>query len=394
MPDSDSRIRRIDFRLVTHSIPSFLGVTLCLVGSLLRVLALDPALTVISPGNLQVLQRDGQGMGHITLSGRVSEAATEVRYRISGKPLEGELEDTWKIASLDSRKHTFQQDLVLPAGGWYRLELAALAAGKELAKSDVDRFGVGEVFIIAGQSNSGNYGSEKLETKSGMVASFDGKQWNPGNDPQKGAGGSGGSYMPAFGDALHARLRVPIGLVPIAQGGTSVREWLPTGIRFKEQTTTGGGVKKVGEEYESNGVLFDRLSKALKEPGKKGFRAVLWHQGESDAGQARGGYSADRQISGIQYAAFMEQLIVASRKESGWDVPWLTAVTTYHSEKDAVDEEFRAAMMSLWSRGLSFTGPDTDALRGGLRAGVHFNAKGLQMHGELWALMVAAWLGR
>lgn len=360
----------------------------------LQVFALDSALTVVSPMNLEVLQCDDQGMGHVTLSGSFSGAVTEVRYRIIGKPRQGALEATWQPAVLDSGKQTFRQELALPAGGWYRLEVAALADGKELAMTTVERFGAGEVFIIAGQSNSGNYGSEKLESKSGMVASYDGKQWHPAHDPQKGAGGRGGSYMPAFGDALHARLGVPIGLVPIAQGGTSVREWLPTGVRFKEQTTTGGGVKKVGDEYESNGVLFERLSNALKAPGKKGIRAVLWHQGESDAGQARGGYPADRQISGAQYASFMEQLINASRKESGWEVPWLTAVTTYHSEKDAADEEFRAAMMSLWNRGLSFPGPDTDALRGGLRAGVHFNAGGLQMHGELWALMVAAWLER
>ncbi|CAN5911001.1 hypothetical protein BH11VER1_BH11VER1_13520 [soil metagenome] len=382
-----------DLRRFTRSITILLRATLCLAGSLSQALALDRALTIASPVNLQVLQRDGQEMGRVSLSGRVDEAATEVRYRIIGKSLQGELEDVWKTASLNSREHTFKQDLVLPAGGWYHLEVAALVEGKELAKESVDRFGVGEVFIIAGQSNSGNYGSEKLETKSGMVASYDGKEWHPGNDPQKGAGGSGGSYMPAFGDALFARLGVPIGLVPIAQGGTSVREWLPVGIRFKEQTTTGGGVKKVGDDYESNGVLFDRLCKAMNVFGKNGFRAVLWHQGESDAGQARGGYPLERQITGPQYAAFMEQLIHASRKDSDWEVPWLTAVTTYHSEKDAADEEFRIAMMSLWSRGLSVPGPDTDALRGGLRAGVHFNAKGLQLHGELWALMVAAWMG-
>ncbi len=394
MSAPDPHFHRIDFRMYTHSASVFLGVTLCLFGALLPAFALDSALAITSPVNLQILQRDAQGMGRSTLSGRVHETVTEVRYRISGKSLQGEFEDIWKTAPLDSREHTFKQDLVLPAGGWYRLEVTALAEGKELAKESVDRFGVGEVFIIAGQSNSGNYGSEKLESKSGMVASFDGKQWNPGNDPQKGAGGTGGSYMPAFGDALHAKLGVPIGLVPIAQGGTSVREWLPAGIRFKEQTTTGKGVKKVGDEYESNGVLFERLISVMKAFGKNGFRAVLWHQGESDAGQARGGYPADRQITGAQYAAFMEQLIHASRKDSGWEVPWLTAVTTYHSEKDAADEEFRPAMMSLWSRGVSYPGPDTDALRGGLRAGVHFNAKGLQMHGELWALMVAAWLGR
>ncbi|MEY4483242.1 MAG: hypothetical protein RL693_694, partial [Verrucomicrobiota bacterium] len=264
MTDSDRHTRRAVVYPFLHPVSIALRVALCLMVVSLRALALDSALTVTSPVNLQVLQRDAQGMGHGALAGSVNEAITEVRYRISGQSLQGSLEDIWKSVKPDAIAHTFKEDLTLPAGGWYRLEVVALADGKELGKWSVDRFGVGEIFIIAGQSNSGNYGSEKLEAKSGMVASFDGRLWNPGNDPQKGAGGTGGSYMPAFGDALHARLGVPIGIVPIAQGSTSVREWLPTGIRFKEQTTTGGGVKKVGDAYESNGGLFGRLGKAMQ----------------------------------------------------------------------------------------------------------------------------------
>lgn len=350
-------------------------------------------LTVSSPVSFQVIQRDEKGMGHTTVSGSASVPVTEVRYRVSGKPaLRGELADTWKTIAIDPKTRRFQENLELPAGGWYRLEVAAHIDGREIARSGPDQFGVGEVFVIAGQSNAGNYGSEKQRTKTGLVSGFDGSQWRPANDPQRGAGGDGGSFIPAFGDALATQLGVPIGIVPLAAGGTSVREWLPKGVRFKQQTTTGGGVTKVGDEFESNGALFEKLAKVMQTLGKSGFRAVLWHQGESDAGQARGGYPADRQISGAQYAGFMTQLIKASRERAGWEVPWLTAVTTYHSEQDAADEEFRAAMQNLWKYGLAAPGPDTDALRAEFRDGVHFNAKGLQRHGELWAEKVGEWM--
>jgi hypothetical protein len=139
-------------------------------------------------------------------------------------------------------------------------------------------------------------------------------------------------------------------------------------------------------------MLFDKLTKLMQTLGVGGFRAVLWHQGESDAGQAREGHPADRQISGAQYVEFMEKLIRTSRNRAAWPVPWFTAVTTYHREQDEEDTEFRTAMKGLWSKGLSWEGPDTDALRGELRAGVHFNGKGLQKHGQLWAEKVGAWL--
>jgi beta-glucanase (GH16 family) len=73
-------------------------------------------------------------------------------------------------------------------------------------------------------------------------------------------------------------------------------------------------------------------------------------------------------------------------------LPWFTAQTTYHSEADAADEEFRGAQSLLWKNGVTLEGPDTDALRAEFRKGVHFNGAGLRKHGELWAERVAPWL--
>ena len=258
----------------------------------------------------------------------------------------------------------------------------------------VAHVGIGEVFIVAGQSNAGNFGSEKQTVKTGNVSSFNGEKWVLANDPQQGADGGGGSFMPAFGDAMSERFHVPVGIAGVAAGGTSVRQWLPQGARVRQEPTT-GGMKPAGPgEWESDGGLFNRLAQRCASLGPKGFRAVLWHQGESDAGQARNGYPADRQITGDQYFEFMGLLIRASRETAGWDVPWFTAQTTYHSEKDASDAEFRAAMKRLWDAGVSLEGPDTDALRDGYRDGVHFNGKGLREHAARWVEKVAPWLER
>lgn len=336
----------------------------------------ESGLVVDSPRDSQVFQRHTVDEGQVKISGSANK---EVRYRWNGE---------WHTVTVDPGTHRFETMVNVPAGGWYSLEVEE---GEQKVK--VERFGVGEVFIVAGQSNAGNHGGEKQVTQTKRVASFDGAVWHLADDPQLGATGKGGSFMPAFGDAMVKNFDVPVGIVPVAAGGTSVREWLPKGIKFKQNTTTGRGVKAVGDgEFESTGLLFNQLTAPMKALGVGGFRAVLWHQGESDAGQAREGHPADRQISGAQYVDFMEQVIRKSRNAAAWPVPWFTAVTTYHREEDAVDEEFRTAMQSLWSKGLSWPGPDTDQLRADLRAGVHFNGKGLRKHGELWAERVSPWL--
>ena len=55
-------------------------------------------------------------------------------------------------------------------------------------------------------------------------------------------------------------------------------------------------------------------------------------------------------------------------------------------------EDMRAGQKSLWDDGLALEGPDSDALRGDLRDGVHFSGKGLREHGARWAEKVASWL--
>src|SRR5208337_2936165 len=130
-----------------------------------------------------------------------------------------------------------------------------------------------------------------------MVASFGGSKWVLANDPQPGGSGNGGSFMPAFGDALYKKYGVPIGIASVGVGATSVRQWLPKGERMNQRPTIDAYVKAVGpSQWESTGQLFNGLMQRIECLGPHGCRAVLWHQGESDAGQARSGYPASVQI--------------------------------------------------------------------------------------------------
>src|ERR1019366_3657285 len=97
----------------------------------------------------------------------------------------------WQKLSTTFTGTSFTARIEAPAGGWHRLEVCASSGDKVLAEAVVEHVGVGEVFVVAGQSNSANHGEEKQSTKSGKVATFDGQRWQLSNDPQPGASGGG-----------------------------------------------------------------------------------------------------------------------------------------------------------------------------------------------------------
>ena len=352
-----------------------------------------PVMTLSSPLDYQVVQRTSKMRGTLTIRGEFSDSvanqfAIEARLKVDGRP------GKWRRLAVNARRGSFEARWDAPAGGWHRLEVRALSENRILAESVVEHVGIGEVFVIAGQSNSANHGAEQQNTKTGLVAAFDGKRWQPANDPQPGASGSGGSFLPPFGDAIAEKFHVPVGLVACGVGATSVREWLPKGAKFPNPPTLTGHVQQLpGGEWESKGTIFASFTARLKSLGPRGFRAVLWHQGESDANQR----DATRTLRGSLYREYMEKLIHASLREIRWDPPWFVAQASYHVPGDEASPDIRAAQASLWKSRLAFEGPDTDALKAEFRddggRGVHFSGPGLREHAARWVEKVAPWLG-
>jgi alpha-L-fucosidase len=335
-----------------------------------------------SPLDYQVFQRQTPTKGLVRLSGQAPAGADKLDVQIAGD---------WQPLELQ-KDGTFSAELSVPSGGWHVCRTRATKAGKLLATAEAPHVGVGEVFVVAGQSNSANYGEEKLRTKTGLVAAFDGTRWQPANDPQPGAAGNNGSFMPPFGDAIAERFEVPVGIVACGVGGTSVREWLPKGSRFPNPPTVLAYVQQLPSgEWESKGNIFPTFVARMKQLGPHGFRAVLWHQGESDAHQ-----SPTCTLPGNLYRRYFEQLIHDSRREIGWAPPWFVAQATYHIPGDEASPDIRAAQKSLWDARIALEGPDTDALKGELREnhgqGVHFSGKGLREHAARWVEKVSPWL--
>lgn len=169
------------------------------------------------------------------------------------------------------------QVLTLPSGGPHHT-------------GPVDDVLVGDLWILAGQSNMEGYGRfPALEAASGWVRCFGSdERWAVAEEPLHQLGRSprpvhreiwrvhGETRPPAalrlqgtglglaFGKALSGQLGVPIGLIPCAQGGTTLEEWDPAG------------------RNDPQGSLYGALLSRVQVCGG-GVAGLLWYQGESEA---------------------------------------------------------------------------------------------------------------
>jgi hypothetical protein len=354
--------------------------------------ALD--LRLLSPVDYQVVQRATPGKGLIRVVGELTEAppaSAIIEAKLSG----ANLDTPWQRVGGSITGTKLNGTVEAPAGGWWKLEVRVMDGKREFAGGSVAHLGIGEVFVVAGQSNSANYGEEKQTPQSGRVASSDGTTWRLALDPQPGAGGSGGSFLPPLGDALVEALGVPVGFISCGIGSSSVREWLPKDATFPNPPTVESRVEKLPDgTWRSKGEAHTMLMARIRSAGSRGIRAVLWHQGESDANQK----DTTRTLAGPLYREYLERIIGDSRGAAGWEIPWFVARASYHVPGDEGSEEIRAAQASLWTDGIALEGPDSDALKGDLRErggqGVHFSGPGLREHAAKWAEKLLPWIER
>jgi lysophospholipase L1-like esterase len=277
--------------------------------------------------------------------------------------------DTSNSTAATTPRQSVQALIQVVSGGWYRLELRARkdqAVGdpngaEVVAEAHVEPFGVGEVFLVAGQSYATNCNDERLQVQDPLsrVAAFShaNKTWQIAEDPQPaGDGSDGGSIWPALGDLLLPAAQVPVGFVNVAVGATATSQWLPSG------------------------PLHQRLIQAGLEVGD--FRAVLWQQGESDV---------IAKTSTADYITNLQRIRNAAAEAWGHQRPWLLAKSTLHPTvyNDPEGEgKIRQAIDQLCLTPGFLHGPDTDVLSGMNRGPVgsrrHFTGAGQRNAAAMW----------
>ena len=152
----------------------------------------------------------------------------------------------------------------VPEGGLYQLETKNKVKGKDWIEGGstgqiVSHFGVGDIYIIAGQSNASGTGMGIGDDGPmlGVANLKSGEKWELAVHPLK----DKHSPFLAFAKKVYKYTGIPIGLVNCAVGGSEIARWLP----------------------EQNGTLYNRMMSIAKEKDISP-NAILFYQGCSDAG--------------------------------------------------------------------------------------------------------------
>ncbi len=310
------------------------------------------------PTGRAVFQRGDRNRTDVSVEGTYTGSVTRIEARAVPRDGYAGVDTGWRVIDVAPSGGKFSSSLTVGTG-WYDLEVRTFDGATEVGSAAVERIGVGEVFVAAGQSNSANYGSprqtpadDRVSAATGVAATV----WRHANDPQPIATGTGGSPWPELGDLVATEYDVPVGFVSVGVGATQVSQWLPG-----------------TNHYDS------RLKATVQALGADGFRAVLWHQGESDSLAA---------TTASTYASRLQAIIGQSRVDAGFDVPWGVALASYHPDSWAEHEAqvIAGQQKVIADDPLVFEGAFTDDFHsnGWLADTVHFNQTGLDTHAARW----------
>jgi hypothetical protein len=185
-----------------------------------------------APEARAVFQRDRAGEAEFEVRGLVEATALETLEirAVRVDELAGEATE-WEAVPNASIGVEFVHALRL-VGGRYRIEARAREGAGVTTETFVDKIGVGEVFITAGQSNSANSGRPALTPEEDRVSAWGPEGWQHARDPQPIATGGGGTPWPVLGDLLVREQGVPVGFISVGWGGTRVDQWLPGGTLY------------------------------------------------------------------------------------------------------------------------------------------------------------------
>lgn len=316
------------------------------------------------------------------IAGNFSVVADRVEAQLV--PIQGGNATGW-ITITSSPKGGFYNGSLSSSGGWYKLEVRAWRGDQVVGTTSVEKVGIGEVFIVAGQSNAQGF------LNLGAAGASDDRvncyNYYNLNDPGDQLTRPEFSHLDAnsyiaprgnsswgwgrLGDQLASRLGVPILFYNTGWYGAAIKNWSES---INGSTTY--SVFDASSAFLPSGMPYNNLRMVIQTyVSLTGVRAVLWHQGESDL------YA---KTSGQTYKENLEKVIKQSRTDAGRNISWVIARVSYSEPWGGTSSAvIDAQNQVIQSVGNAFYGPETDAIRN--RAdGVHFQNEGLTTFGDAW----------
>ena len=329
-----------------------------------------------------VFQRNNQNQANVNIAGSYLQLLDRIDARAT-PVFGGQGSGTDWITLQNTLNSGIFNGFLLLNGGWYNIELRGVLNGSTVTTTTIERVGVGEVFIVSGQSNAqgdaiySGGASGAADDRVSTIDFYDPAlnedalpfQFSHMGDSRKMAPYN---YVPWFwsrlGDRLTQRLNVPVLFYGAALGGIGSDVW--------RRSVEGQDLRQELPIFiKVQGMPYRGMKAALQQyVTRTGVRAILWQHGESDENT-----TADNYYNNVR------TIIEKSRNDAKkGDLAWVIARSSRNpsTHQNVINgQDFIVNRLSN-----VFQGPSTDEIAGAnLRAdGIHFHNDGLNRAADFW----------
>ena len=345
---------------------------------------------VTFPINRAIIQRNNTNQATIRITGYYTTAISRVEARLLVRDGIGTATD-WQPIQTNPTGGVYAGDLT-GTGGWYNLEVRAMNGNQQVGSTaTVERVGIGEVFVIAGQSNAQGIHQDAPNPLNDLVNCVNSNYGNGfPTDPPKpvftqldnsdgftiAPRGVGSWCWGQLGDILVKRLNVPVMFFNAAFQGTTVKNW-------RDSAPEGGTAYGIvnGQPYGPRQPYINLKLSLQFYANMLGVRAVLWHQGETD--NLINTPTPD-------YVNDLNFVINQTRQDYNQTLSWVVSRASYGDFIGEADAAIIAAQNQVINTTTNvFAGPNTDAIqiprrRPPLNDPLHFDYNGLIDVANAW----------
>ncbi|BBI35366.1 sialate O-acetylesterase [Cohnella abietis] len=280
------------------------------------------------PQSWSILQQH-EGVASIELSGSwATNEETLTGAQVYSRVVREDSSETvvgWTIAVMEDNQAWKVRLERVPAGGLYRIETCLQINGNQelewaLRGDMIHHVGVGDLWVIAGQSNAAGYGKGPVNDapEMGIHLLRNSGKWDLATHPfnestqtihieNRETANPGHSPFLAFARILKRETGYPVGLIQTALGGSPLKAWNP----------------------EEEGTLYRNMLSIVQSAGGS-VRGVVWYQGCSDA-------NPDESVT---YAKRFGTMVSHWRQDLGVaDLPFITVQLNRHTGVNPTLEE-------------------------------------------------------